>query len=222
MSADCTVGQNTSFLKSLNSVSCYGATALGRNSCCSSSEGCAGCNSASAFLLPFFLRCVPSEVGPAKRGRQSRLLKRRPDIESGCGRTGQRARSRFSLASFAGLQDVKRTNEHTYYLANGADRPVTPESFATQEFGRRGRRLATDKAKQHQSVQSVAFLPRQFENIDSKQIEILKNFKPCLCHEDFKNCREISLSKKRGGVRFLARLMNLTRIGTSGHVEGQI
>ena len=132
-----------------------------------------------------------------------------PFVSLCCGRTGQRARSRFSLASFAGLQDVKRTNEQTYYLANGADRPVTPESFATQEFGRRGRRLATtDEAKQHQSVQSVAFLPRQFENTDSKQDEILKNFKPCLGHQDFKSSREISLCKERGGVRFLPRLID--------------
>ena len=222
MSADCTVGQNTSFLKSLNSVSCYGATALGRNSCCSSSEGCAGCNSASAFL-PFFLRCVPSEVGPAKRGRQAAASPPQTPARYRIWLwTDGAARALALLAGFLRRLARCEKNEHTYYLANGADRPVTPESFATQEFGRRGRRLATDKAKQHQSVQSVAFLPRQFENIDSKQIEILKNFKPCLCHEDFKNCREISLSKKRGGVRFLARLMNLTRIGTSGHVEGQI
>ena len=141
MSADCTVGQNTtrrrSFLKSFHSVSCYGATALGRSSCGTGGMRVSG---QQCFRLPFFPRCVPPEVDPTGRASSSNA----GPISSLAARAltllpPWLLRLRRHLRS--ALQDVKRTNEgaseHTY-LANGADRTprvLRPKNLADEKVG---------------------------------------------------------------------------------------
>ena len=156
---------SASFLKSFHSVSCYRATAHGRNLFCTGGM-CAG-NSASAFRPSSFLSpCRP------------RLHRKRRPVHS----------ARALLDGFFGFPPLRRhrrarceKNErrgdraggHTS-LANGADRPVTnPEGFAAQEFGRRDNGQS-ETSVQCSTVHSVAFLPSShlqlvIENTDSKQ-----------------------------------------------------
>ena len=130
-----------SFLKSFHSVSCYRATAHGRNLFCTGGM-CAG-NSASAFLPSFLSPCRPAAPPPQTPARAQ------------C--------ARFSTASSASLryagtavQDVKRTNggaierADILLLQTGRIAPSrTPRVLRPKNLAD----ATTDKAKHQCSVQ---------------------------------------------------------------------
>ena len=146
MSADCAT-RRRSFLKSLNSVSCYGATALGRNSCSSEEEGMCG---QQCFRLPSFLPPLCSLGSRTGRSAPPR-------------RTPARYRTGRALALLPGFSFLRRHRRLARCEKNGGAKNIlilqtgriapspNPEGFAAQEFGRGGGwRRQTKRKKQHQ------------------------------------------------------------------------
>ena len=114
----------------------------------------------ATVLPPSFLSPLCSAGGRSDRPRL--LLKRRPDIESGCAR----AHASPSLASSASpapplrparCEKNERRGERTYLSCKRGG--SNPESFAAQEFGRREGWRRRRTKRNNISAQSVAFLP---------------------------------------------------------------